>query len=73
MMRRAGTSSELTAKLISKSYWSANCLEGQSSLGLDPGATRPRSGAFLPQDEACRTESGHKKGVTGRYGHSTKV
>jgi hypothetical protein len=62
MMRRAGTSPEFTAKLISKSYWSADCLEGQSSLGLDPGATRPRSGHFLPPDETCAAaESGQLK------------
>jgi len=36
MMRRAGTPPEHTAKLISKSYCSAYCLEGQISIDLAP-------------------------------------
>jgi hypothetical protein len=44
MMRRAGKPSEHMARLISKSYCSAYCLEGQIFDRPGPGATRPRSG-----------------------------
>ena len=36
MMRRAGKPSEHMARLISKSYCSAYCLEGQISIDLVP-------------------------------------
>ena len=61
MMRRAGTPPDHMAKLISKSYCSAYCLEGQISVDLGPGATRPRSG-FLETDEPRVPERALTKG-----------
>jgi hypothetical protein len=65
MMRRAGTPPEHTTKsmsksysLASKSYSSASCLEGQISVDLIAGATRPRSGFRLPREPQLELKKG---------------
>ena len=67
MMRRAGTPPEHTARLISKSYCSAYCLEGQISVDLVP-ALPAHAPAFSPglTDHALRLRVRTNKGVTGR-------
>ena len=67
MMRRAGTLPENMIRSISKSYCSACCLEGQISVDLGPGATRPRSGFFFPHRRSIRAvpNTAPLKGVTG--------
>ncbi len=67
MMRRAGWPPEPMTRLISKSYCSAHCLEGQIFDRPGPGATRPRSG--LPEriiEPFAALERGSYQGVTGR-------
>ena len=54
MMRRAGKPSEQMARLISKSYCSAYCLEGQISIDLVP-ALPADAPAFKPG--SCRMAS----------------
>jgi hypothetical protein len=66
MMRRAGTPPEHTTRLISKSYCSAYCLEGQISVDLAP-ALPAHAPAFSPglTNDAPRLNAGTYKGVTG--------
>jgi hypothetical protein len=67
MTRRAGTLPEHTTRLISKSYCSAYCLEGQISVDLVP-ALPAHAPAFAPRlmNHAPRLNAGTYKGVTGR-------
>ncbi len=63
MMRRAGTSPELTVKSISKSYCSTDCLEGQISVGLILALPAHAPAFFPPSANRAAPNSGHiKKG-----------
>jgi len=64
MMRRAGTSPEHTTRLISKSYCSAYCLEGQISIDLVP-ALPAHAPAFSHRLMNRALNAGTYKGVTG--------
>ncbi len=66
MMRRAGTPPENSARLISKSYCSAYCLEGQISIDLAP-VLPAHAPAFSPRltNHAPRLTAATYKGVTG--------
>jgi hypothetical protein len=63
MMRRAGTLPEPMLRSISKSYCSANCLEGQISIHLIP-ALPAHAPACLPGPAALERAATYK-GVTG--------
>ena len=65
MMRRAGTPPEHTTRSMSKSYSLTgksypltSCLEGQISVDLIAGATRPRSGLRLPEETQRELKKG---------------